>query len=205
MAKCAGGSYTLSLRNTGLRKDTGMVPVARLVTSLLLGFVFSDTVCARQYNFCVTQFYSGSTVISHVELRYGDVDPSREGARLIVAARMKDVGVNSVQVSNFDRASCRYKAESQMQVTATWDQVQRLGSQITSGNEADALITAGTIVAGGAVDIIKGVGGAIGKISLPKVPKIHIGPPKIHIDPPHIKPPHIDPPKLPHCDWHGCH
>jgi hypothetical protein len=161
-----------------------------------MGFVFSGTVCARQYDFCVTQIYTGSTVISHVEFRYGDVDPSREGARLIVAAKMKDVGVRDVQVSNFDPASCPYKTQSQMQVTASWDQLQRLGNQIGNFDPA-AVVTAGTIVAGGAVDVIKGAGCAIGKIPLPKLPEIHVSPSKIHIDPPHIK--------LPHCDFHGCH
>jgi hypothetical protein len=132
---------------------------------LVLGIVVQTSAFASgAYDFCVTQLKASQTRVVHSRFKYGDIDPGKEAARVIVSQRYRDAATQSVQVTDFDAKTCAGPTTEEMTVSATTDQLQHLANAVGRGDVPGATVIAVDIAAGATVAVVKGVGNAGGSI-----------------------------------------
>ena len=115
------------------------------------------------YDFCITRQSSTRTEQIHVRLKYGDIDPSKEVARVIVQQRYTQADTKALQVSDYSPRSCPGPAVEEITVSASLDQIQRLMNALGRGDMPGAFIVAADMTVGGTVAIVKGAGNIVGK------------------------------------------
>lgn len=114
------------------------------------------------YDFCVTRETGAKVEVLRARMNFGDIDPGKEAARVLVASRYKTGAVKSVSVSDFVEATCAGAARvDELHVTASAEQLQQLAGQVASGDVVNASVTAGEIAAGVTVETVKAGGNAV--------------------------------------------
>ena len=128
--------------------------------ALLLAAIFSNPVLAGSYDFCVTRVESNNAEKFHARFKYGDIDPGKEAAKMIVSQRFKRPTTESISVSNYNVSKCPGDDVQEITVSASLEQLQNLGNALGEGNVPGAAIIAADIAAGGAVALVKGTSDA---------------------------------------------
>lgn len=122
---------------------------------------FSTTAMAGEYDFCVER-RGADTQIIRARFKYGDIDPGKEVARVIVSQRYRRVTDQSVGVSDYNETICGGRDIEEMTVSASAEQLQQLGNAVGRGDVPGAAVIAVDIAAGATVSVVKEVGKAGG-------------------------------------------
>jgi hypothetical protein len=137
--------------------------IARLVPLLFI-FISSAAMAAGSYEFCVDRASPSKLERLHVIFKFGDIDPGKEAARLIISERYKQPDTTAVGVTDYSAGSCSTNPVEEVTVTASAEQLQNLANAVGSGNVPGAVIVAAAIAAGVTVSVVKEVGNAGGGI-----------------------------------------
>ncbi|WDG45695.1 hypothetical protein [Pseudomonas chlororaphis] len=132
----------------------------------LIFFVSANTWASGEHDFCVDRSSPARSDSIHARFKYGDIDPGREAARVIVSQRYRQVDTTSVTVSDYDKDTCNAPKDvvEEMTVSASPEQLANLGNAVGRGDLAGAGVLALDIAAGASVAIIKGVGSVGGGV-----------------------------------------
>ena len=111
------------------------------------------------YDFCVTRNYEQTQEKFHARYKFGDIDPGKEVARVLIVQRFRrDGAAVSVGATDYDPGVCPGEEVQEFSASASPEQLQNLANAVTSGDVAGAAAVATEIAAGGAVKIVKGAG-----------------------------------------------
>jgi hypothetical protein len=112
------------------------------------------------YTFCVTHIIDRDvTERFGAVVHFGDIDPGKEAARVLLAAKVRRPTTTSVSVGNYNPAECgEISAENRYEVDADPETVARLVSAIGSGDLEGTAVTAVEIAAGITVKTVAEVG-----------------------------------------------
>lgn len=116
------------------------------------------------YEFCVFRASTARSENLHVSFKYGDIDPTKEVARVVVSQRMREADTTSVSVSDYNKTSCPGPDVTEITVSASLDQVQRIINALGKGDVAGAAVGAADVAAGATVSVVKGAGGVLQSI-----------------------------------------
>jgi hypothetical protein len=132
----------------------------------LLFFVSANTWASGEHDFCVDRSSPAKSDSIHARFKYGDIDPGREAARIIVSQRYRQVDTTSVTVTDYDIDTCKAPKDvvEEMTVSASPEQLTNIGNAVGRGDLAGAGVLALDIAAGASVAIIKGAGSVAGSI-----------------------------------------
>jgi hypothetical protein len=148
------------------------------------------------YQFCISRKSESKFEKFGAEYHFGDVDPGREVARVLVSSKYSQSNSTNVQVSDYVASNCG-AIRDEFKVTMTSEQIQQLGAAVAAGNIPGAIATAIEIGGGITERSLKDAGKLVGADGnagiIPKPPELpHPTPPS----PP--KPPDLPkPPKPP--------
>ncbi|MGY8660953.1 hypothetical protein Q3C01_01125 [Bradyrhizobium sp. UFLA05-109] len=79
--------------------------------------------------------------------KFGDVDPGREVARVLVSQKSKQSNTTAVEVNPYDESECG-PIRDETNVNATGEQLQQLGDAVGNGDVAKAATVATEIYVG---------------------------------------------------------
>jgi len=113
------------------------------------------------YDFCVTQTFENTQEKFHARYKFGDIDPGKEVARVLVTQRFNRDGAKSVGATDYDPGICPGEEVQEISVAASAEQLANLANAVTSGNVVGAAAVAAEIVAGGTVAIVRGAGNVV--------------------------------------------
>ena len=101
-----------------------------------------STLASGHYHFCVKRASQANMEWFDVTLNYGDIDPTRELARYIVAQRARRASTTNVQVTDID-PQCLFMANDhiEMEINASAETWQALADAIQTGDPS-AIATA---------------------------------------------------------------
>jgi hypothetical protein len=133
------------------------------------------------YSFCVSRRSSASFENFGAKYNFGDLDPGREVARVLVSQKSTQAGTTDVGVTDYDEANCGPIRE-EANVTMTTEQLGELGGAIGRVDLPATATIATEILAGVSVRTVQeagkviGIGKATNYVSqrlqaLPKLPK----------------------------------
>jgi len=132
---------------------------------IALGFLFmsiltsATALAGPSYEFCITR--TGTSVeVFGARYKFGDIDPGKEVARVLVSQKYKQADTQSVSVSDYNSASCG-GIRDEANITMTAEQLQALGQAIGRGDPVGVAVVAGEIVTGVTVKTVQGIGNAI--------------------------------------------
>lgn len=133
----------------------------KAITCLALA-VCANAWASGEHDFCVDRASPAKSESIHVRFKYGDIDPGREAARLIVSQRYRQADTNSVTVTEYNANTCSAPKNvvEEITVSATPEQIGNLVNAVGRGDVAGAAVIAVDIAAGASVEIVKG-GGSI--------------------------------------------
>lgn len=150
------------------------------------------------YQFCVTRKSDSKIEKFGVEYNFGDLDPGKEVARVLVSQKYKQANTTNVHVEDYEAKNCGAIRE-ESNVTMTGQQVQQLGAALAAGDPVGAAVIGIEVGAGITARSLQDAGKLIGvggnATILPEPPKL----PEIPKPPEPPKLPDLPkPPKLPH-------
>lgn len=99
------------------------------------------------YQFCVTRRSEAKIEKFGVEYGFGDIDPGKEAARVLVSSKYKEANTTNLHVSDYDANNCG-AIRDEFNVKMTGEQVQHLGEALAAGNAVEAAAVAIEIGAG---------------------------------------------------------
>ena len=124
--------------------------------------VFSPAALAVSYEFCITRV-GAATETFGARYKFGDIDPGKEAARVLVSQKYKQADTQSVSVSDYNQAQCGAIRE-EANVTMTPEQLKKLGDAIGRGDPVGTAVAAGEIVTGITVKTVQEAGKAAGGV-----------------------------------------
>lgn len=136
---------------------------ARIIP-LFLAFGATCASASGSYDFCVDRVSPAKREILHVRFKFGDIDPGKEAARVIISQRYRKADTTEVGVTDYNEATCNKPEVEEVTVRASAEQIQNLANAIGSGNIPGAAIVASEIAAGTTVAVVKGAGEFAGGI-----------------------------------------
>lgn len=113
------------------------------------------------YDFCVTRTYEHTQENFHARYRFGDIDPGKEIARVLIVQRFRRDGAVSVGAVDYDPGICPGAEVQEFSASASLEQLQNLGNAVGSGDVVGAAAVATEIVAGSAVSVVKKAGDVV--------------------------------------------
>lgn len=132
-----------------------------LVLSALL-FLGSGRAFAIEYDFCVVRTSAGGSADRFgARYKFGDIDPGKEVARVIVSQKYKQADTSGVSVSDYNKSCGALREEAN--VNATGEQLTKLGQALGRGDPVGTAVAAGEIVAGVTVKTVEETGSALGR------------------------------------------
>ncbi|MGE4407056.1 hypothetical protein [Pseudomonas sp.] len=98
-----------------------------------------------------------------MRFKYGDIDPGREAARVIVSQRYRQADTASVTVADYDVNTCAAPRDTadEVSVSASPEQLGNLANAIGRGDAISAGVIAVDIAAGATVTVVKESGNAV--------------------------------------------
>lgn len=135
-----------------------------LVIFVGLFFIVDYAIASGAYDFCIDRMSDTSREVFHARFKYGDIDPGKEVARVIMSQRFRQPITKSVEVSDYNSNSCPGPEVTEVTVSASLEQLQNLTNAVGSGNVPGAAIIAVEIAAGATVSIVKETGNIIDKL-----------------------------------------
>jgi hypothetical protein len=116
------------------------------------------------YDFCVRRSGAASTEVLHARLSYGDIDPTKEVARVIISQRFKRVDDTEVNVTDYEAKVCPGTQVSELKVELSGEQIQDIAGALASGDITKAATDAATATAGTVVTVVEVGGGVVGTV-----------------------------------------
>lgn len=131
------------------------------LTLLSLFFISTSAIASGEYEFCVDRTSNSTHEVVHAKFNYGDIDPGKEAARILVSQRYKKADTTSVAVTDYDSKLCNASRTDSLTVEASGEQLQNLANAVGRGDVPGAVVVAADIVAGGAVSVVENAGNAL--------------------------------------------
>jgi hypothetical protein len=132
-----------------------------LASAILVSIATDGAVASASYSFCVSRRSSASFEKFGAKYNFGDLDPGREVARVLVSQKSKQAGTTDVGVTDYNQANCGAIRE-EANVTMTSEQLGQLGAAIGRVDPVAAATVAAEIAAGITVRTVQEAGKIIG-------------------------------------------
>ena len=126
---------------------------------LFASVVVQPAIAATSYEFCVTRVSDTSIEEFGGRYKFGDLDPGKEVARVLVSQKYKRADTKSVSVSDYKEDACGPVRE-EANITMTGDQLKQLGEAVARGDVVGTAVVATEVVTGVTVRAVEGVGKA---------------------------------------------
>lgn len=132
-----------------------------LLVALVSIFSTPSAFASINYEFCVDRVSSAANEKFGARYKFGDIDPGKEVARVLVSQKYKQADTTSVGVTDYNQANCGPIRE-EANVTMTSDQLKALGAAIGRGDIPGTATVAVEVVSGITVKTVQETGKAAG-------------------------------------------
>jgi hypothetical protein len=136
----------------------------RMIIIAGLFFVADNAIASGAYDFCIDRTSDISHEVFHARFKYGDIDPGKEAARVILSQRFRQPTTKSVGVNDYNPNTCLGPEVTEVTVSASLEQLQNLANAVGSGNVPGAAVIAVGIAAGATVSVVKETGNVLDKL-----------------------------------------
>jgi hypothetical protein len=117
---------------------------------------------SASYEFCVTQVSAAKVDKFGARYKFGDADPGREIARVLVSQKYKQANTTNVSVSDYNVGNCGAIRE-EANINMTSEQISQLGAAIARGDIPATASVALEVVTGVTVRSVVATGAAVAK------------------------------------------